>query len=68
MKAERDKLLAEKEALSKAAPATAAPAGAPAPSTWETEKAALAKARDEALQKAKVCSLTFLITYLAHLS
>ena len=52
LRAERDKLLAEKESWNK--PSTAAPTAAesgPAPSEWEAEKAQLLKARDEALEK-----------------
>jgi len=54
LRAECDKLLAEKEALNKAHP-TSAEAGAVAPTDWEAERAQLVKSRDEALEKAKVC-------------
>jgi nucleoprotein TPR len=55
LRAERDKLLAEKESWNK--PSGSAPAAAelgPAPSEWEAEKTQLLKARDEALEKLKV--------------
>ena len=52
LRAERDKLLAEKESWNK--PSGSAPTAAepvPAPSEWEVEKTQLLKARDEALEK-----------------
>jgi nucleoprotein TPR len=55
LRAERDKLLAEKESWNK--PSGSAPTAAesgPAPSEWEAEKAQLLKARDEALERVKV--------------
>ena len=54
LRAERDKLLAEKESWNK--PSGSAPTAAepvPAPSEWEVEKTQLLKARDEALEKAQ---------------
>ena len=55
LRAERDKLLAEKESSSKpsGSASTVADSG-PAPSEWEAEKTQLLKARDEALEKLKV--------------
>jgi len=53
LRAERDKLLAEKDTWSKAAPAEANNANALG--TWEAEKAQLIKARDEAVEKLKAC-------------
>lgn len=53
LRAECDKLLSEKDALSKAHP-TSAEAGAVAPTDWEAERAQLVKSRDEALEKVKV--------------
>jgi len=53
LRAECDKLLAEKEALNKAHP-TSGETGVVAPTDWEAEKAQLVKSRDEALEKAKV--------------
>ncbi|TFK40767.1 hypothetical protein BDQ12DRAFT_679995 [Crucibulum laeve] len=49
LREERDKLLAEKNALLQAAEST----GAPAPGDWEKEKVELIKAKDEALEKLK---------------
>ena len=55
LRAERDKLLSEKESWNK--PSGSAPTAGEsgrAPSEWEAEKIQLLKARDEALDKAKV--------------
>lgn len=53
LRAERDKLLAEKESWNK--PSGSAPTTAESgPSDWEAEKILLLKARDEALEKFKV--------------
>jgi len=53
LRAECDKLLAEKEALKKAHP-TSGETGVAAPTDWEAERAQLVKSRDEALEKIKV--------------
>lgn len=54
---ERDTLLAEKTALTARLESSgAAPSGA-APASWESEKAALVQARDEALARVQVCIL-----------
>jgi nucleoprotein TPR len=58
LRAERDKLLAEKESWNK--PSGSAPTAVesdPAPSEWEAEKAQLLKARDEALEKAQKAAI-----------
>ncbi|OJA16044.1 hypothetical protein AZE42_05491 [Rhizopogon vesiculosus] len=54
---ERDKLLAEKEALTKASQATAGPPS-DAAKLWESEKLELVKARDEALTRANAANET----------
>ena len=56
MLAEKDKLIAEKEELAKAGASAPAQEGAiEGGSDWGAEKAALVQARDEALEKLKVC-------------
>jgi nucleoprotein TPR len=55
LRAERDKLLAEKESWNKSSDSAPPPVESrPAPSECEVEKAQLIKARDEALEKLKV--------------
>ena len=54
LRAERDKLLAEKESWNKPSGSAPAAESVPAPSEWEAEKTQLLKARDEALEKVKV--------------
>lgn len=54
LRAERDKLLAEKETWNKPSDSASTSAGSgPAPSEWEAEKTQLLKARDEALEMAR---------------
>ncbi|KIM43182.1 hypothetical protein M413DRAFT_9931 [Hebeloma cylindrosporum] len=55
LRAECDKLISEKDALTKAHP-TSVEAGAVAPTHWEAEKAQLVKSRDEALEKVKIAN------------
>jgi nucleoprotein TPR len=54
LRAERDKLIAEKESWNKPSGSAPTAESGPAPSEWEAEKTQLLKARDEALEKVKV--------------
>jgi len=60
LRMEKAKVEEEKEALSKTivTPSNSAGGSTDAPPTWEAERLELIKARDEALEKVKVCSIS----------